>query len=660
MVTPHSTTPRTVMLCGPYLSGKTSLFEALLVETGALKRHASPNSSFSIADAAPEAKAHEMSTELNIATTTYLGEEWTFIDCPGSGELVQGMRNAMQVADLAVLVADPDPAKAVTLDSYVKLLEAEGIPHLIFINKFDKREVSVRDLMEAFQAVSSQPLVLREVPIREADKITGFVDLVSERAYHWEEGKASSLIKFPANLAQRETEARIEMLEHLADFDDELLEKLLEDIAPSSDEIYADLAADLANNLVVPVFFGSATHMNGIHRLMKALRHEGPGVAVTDQRLGIQQDGPLQVKVFNTIHAGHAGKMSLARVLSGTLTSGDILNGERPAAMLQLFGKKTEATETAQAGQVVGLTKMEATKTGDLLTNSTRTPGDGISCPPPPLFSLAIKASHRGDDVKLPEQLKKLIEEDPSLSAEFDAMSGCQLLSGQGEMHLRLCLEKLKNRTGMEVECSVPGVAYRETIRKPVEKRVRHRKQSGGHGEFGEVVIRVAPRGRGEGFEFRDEVHGGSVPKQYFSAVQSGVEEAMTKGQLGFPVVDIEVVLLDGKHHSVDSSEMAFRKAGGQAMREALGEAGKVMLEPIHQVTIQTPETFIAGVQKIVTGRRGQILGFEPRDGWPGWDEVSCQLPAAEMQDLIAELRSATMGVATFAATFDRLQEHHI
>lgn len=659
MVASHSATPRTVMLCGPYLSGKTSLFEALLAESGALQRHAAPNSGFSLGDAAPEAKAHEMSTEMNIATADYLGQEWTFIDCPGSLDLIQETRNAMQVADLAVVVAEPDPAKVVTLDSYIKLLEEADIPHIIFINKFDKRDVSARALMEAFQAVSSKPLVLREIPIREGDQVTGFVDLVSERAYHWEEGKPSSLIKLPDEVADREAEARTEMLEHLADFDDDLLEKLLEDIAPSTEEVYNDLADDLANNLVVPVFFGAATNMNGIHRLMKALRHEGPDVEQTDIRLGVEDDGEPHLKVFKTLHAGHAGKISVARVLNGTVKATDTFDGERPASLVRIFGKKTDPVQSAGPGQVVGLTKMDSVQTGDLLTPSERTAGDGTVIPPKPLFSLAIKASSRGDDVKLPEHLKKLFEEDPSLSAEFDEMSGCQVLSGQGEMHLRLCLEKLKNRTGIDVETSDPVTGYRETIRKPVEARYRHKKQSGGHGEFGEVVIKIAPRGRGEGFEFRQEIHGGSVPKQYFSAIEAGIQDTLVKGQLGYPVVDVEAVLLDGKAHSVDSSEMAFRKAGAQAMRDALSDAGSVKLEPINQVLIYTPDAFISGIQKIVTGRRGQILGFESREGWPGWNEVNCQIPAAEMHGMINELRSATMGAASFEAEFDHLQEQH-
>lgn len=650
---PH--TPRTALLCGPYLSGKTSLFEALLAEAGVLQRH---GDGFSLGDSSPEAKAHEMSTEMNVATADYLGEEWTFIDCPGSVELLQDARNAMSVADIAVVVVEPDPDKMVTLAPHLRMLDEAGIPHILFINKFDKRNLSAREMMGAFQGVSDKPLVLREIPIHEGDVVTGFVDLVSERAFHWEEGKQhSSLIKMPETVLDRESEARTEMLEHLADFDDGLLEKLLEDTVPSSSEIYENLTADLTDNVVVPVFFGSAMQGHGIRRLMKALRHEAPNLDATAARMGLTKGSSPQVKVFKTLYAGHAGKVSIARVMEGELASGDLLNKERPASIVRLTGGKMEPVQQAVAGEVVGLTKLDTAATGDLLRPDTKTAASAAEQPPAPLYALAIKATHRGDDVKLPDNLKKLLEEDPSLSAAFDDLSGEQILSGQGDLHLRLCLERLQNRTGLEVEAETPSIAYRETVRKSVTKRTRHKKQSGGHGEFGEVEIRISPRPRGDGNAFSETIHGGAVPRQYFSAIEAGVTDAMQAGPLGHRVVDVEVVLLDGKHHSVDSSEMAFRKASGQAMREALTEATPVKLEPINKVSIFTPDTFIAAVQKIVLGRKGQIFGFEARDGWPGWDEIQCQIPAAEMQDLVIELRSATMGTGIFSAAFDHLQE---
>jgi len=291
-----------------------------------------------------------------------------------------------------------------------------------------------------------------------------------------------------------------------------------------------------------------------------------------------------------------------------------------------------------------------------LLTRDGKMENDGFADPPSPLYGLAIRTENRGDDVKLPDSLKKITEEDPSLSLEYDAVTGEQILRGQGDMHLKLCMEKLNNRSGIVINVVEPTVPYRETARRKVEKRVRHRKQSGGHGEFGEVHITIAPRARGEGFVFNDKIHGGVVPRQYIPAVQAGVVDAMTKGPLGHQVVDVEVTLTDGKYHPVDSSEFAFRKAGGQAMREALSDAGPVLLEPINKVTILVPNQYISGIQKIIMGHRGQIFGFDAKPGWIGWDEVSCKIPAAGMQNLIMEIRSVTMGVGSFDSQFDHLQ----
>lgn len=657
MTKTHPISPRVAAICGPYLSGKTSLLEAILVEAGALNRRGTVNDASSLGDSTPEARAHGMSTESNIAACTYLGERWTFIDCPGSVELMQESIGAMAVADIAVVVAEPDPDKAVALGPLLRMLDEKRVPHIVFINKMDQARAGVRATLEALQAASARPLVLREIPIRDGDHISGHVDLVSERAFRWQEGKPSSLISLPDSILGREDEARTEMLESLADLDDTLLEKLLEDIVPSTDEVYANLIRDLAQNLIVPVFFGAAGHGNGVRRLLKALRHETPDVDATAARLGIEAKGGVQMQVFKTMHAGHAGKLTVGRLLRGAISDGEIIAGSRPAGLSRLFGQTLERVQKAEAGDVVGLGKMEDVVTGDLLTGGGKAPGIGWPVPLAPLYALAIRAESRSDDVKLPGNLQKIIDEDPSLSADHDKATGEYLLRGQGEMHLRLALEKLANRAGLQVQAKLPQVAYRETIRKPVNKHARHKKQSGGHGEFADVHVDIQPLGRGEGFRFADTIHGGAVPKQYIPAVEAGVKEQLAQGPLGFPVVDVGVTLTDGQFHTVDSSEMAFRKAGAMAMRESLPDAGPVLLEPVNNVTISVPNAFTPKVQRIISTRRGQILGFDAKAGWEGWDEVSCQIPAAEMQDLIVELRSVTQGSGSFEAVFDHLQE---
>lgn len=647
--------PRVAALVGPYTCGKTSLLESILHIAGAVPRKGSAREHNMIGDASAEAKARHMSTDINIASCEYLGEKWTFLDCPGSVELSQDRHNAMMIADAVVVVCEADPDKAVTVAPILKSLEAHNIPHVIFINKMDVSTGSVRTTLEALQGVSSRPLVLREIPIRNADGITGHIDLVSERAFEWQQNASSKLIELPDAVKDDEELARTEMLESLADFDDHLLENLLEDVVPPSGEIYASLGKDLREDLIVPVFFGSAERDSGVTRLLKALRHEAPDVGALAERLGVEAKGNM-AQVFKTIHLEHVGKLSVARVLAGQIKDGMTLNENRVSGINHLFGAKLEKVSSADAGEVVSLGRMEGVLTGDVLTESGGVKADWPT-PLRPLFALAIRTERQGDDVKLSGALAKLAEEDPALTYGPDHDTGQFLLWGQGDMHLQISLDKMRNRFNLGMVAERPQVPYKETIRKAVSQHARHKKQSGGHGEFGDVHLDIKPLPRGSGFQFDDTITGGVVPKQYIPAVEAGVKEFMSRGPLGFPVVDVSVTLTDGQHHTVDSSDMAFRKAAQQAMREGMPSCNPVLLEPIFQVSIALPNTFTSGIQRLVSGRRGQILGFDAKDGWTGWDKVTVQLPQSEMHDLIIELRSMTLGVGTFEWSFDHLQE---
>ncbi|MBK8908687.1 MAG: elongation factor G [Rhodospirillales bacterium] len=649
--------PRCAALVGPYVSGKTTLLESILFRTGAITRKGSVKEGNMVGDASQEARDRQMSTEVNVATTTYLDETWTFLDCPGSIELMQEAFSALMVVDSAVIVCEPEPEKALTLAPLFRFLDQHAIPHMVFINKADSPSIEIRASLEALQAVSNRPLVLREIPIREGEQITGFVDLVSERAFRWRPGDASELIQLPEAVAEREQEARVGMLEALADFDDMLLEQLLEDVIPSSNEIYASLTRDLQQDQIVPVFFGSAEGMHGITRLLKALRHEAPEPAITAARLQIDAGGEPCARVFKTLHAAHTGKLSLARVFHGEITDGMTLGGERLSGISRMVGQKTEKVPSAGSGEVVAFGRMDSVATGALLSPSGKATGGAWPEPLKPLFSVAIRARQRSDEVKLTGALARLTDEDLSLSFGHDPDTGEFLLWGQGEMHLLIAVDRLRNRYNMEVESSRPQVPYKETIRGSVSEHARHKKQSGGHGEFGDVHIDIRPLPRGSGFAFSETVTGGAVPKNYFGAVETGIRDTLNRGPLGFPVVDVAATLTDGQYHSVDSSDMAFRKAGAMAMREGMRKCSPVLLEPIFNVRIAVPTEFTSRVQRIVSSRRGQILGFEPKDGWAGWDEVSVQLPQAEMHGLIVELRSSTLGVGTFEWEFDHLQE---
>jgi len=544
----------------------------------------------------------------------------------------------------------------VTIAPVLRMLDAREIPHVVFINKMDQPGPGVRATFEALQAISQNPLLLREIPIRDGDTITGHVDLVSERAFRWQEGKPSELISLPEELNEREHSARTEMLESLADFDDTLLEELLEDVTPSTDEIYTNLRKDLRESLIVPVFFGAAEHDNGVTRLWKALRHETPGVSATAARIGIENDGPT-IAVCKTLHAGQVGKLSIARVMSGAIKDGMILNGERVGGILRLFGAKHEKASIADAGEVVALARMEGITTGDILGESACARSDAWPSPLSPMFALAIHAHDRRDEVKLSAALGKICDEDPSLLFDHDPDTGELLLWGQGEMHLKIAIDRLSNRFGIEVDSARPQVPYKETIRKGTSQHSRHKKQSGGHGEFGDVHVEIKPLPRGSGFAFDERISGGAVPKQYIPAVEAGVKEYLDRGPLGFKVVDVAVTLTDGQHHNVDSSEMAFKKAAAQAMRDGMPNCSPVLLEPICEVVFSMPSEFTSRAQRLVSGRRGHIVGFDAKIGWPGWDEVQAQIPQVEMHDLVIELRSMTLGTGTFAWTFDHLEE---
>lgn len=653
--------PRAAALVGPFSSGKTSLLEALLFRAEAIPRQGRIKDGNTVGDASPEARARLMSVEPTLAGLDYLGERWTFIDCPGSVEFQQDTYNVLMAVDAAIVVCEPDPARAVMVAPLLKFLDEHGVPHLLFINKIDGNGTRLRETLEALQGVSARPLVLREVPIREGEQVTGYIDLVSERAYKYRPGQKSDLIRIPDALKDEEQLARQEMLEHLADFDDHLMEELLEDIAPPQQELYDDLARDLADDLIVPVFFGSAENDGGITRLWKALRHDVPAPTATAARLGFTNGGAATARVFKTVHAAHTGKLSWTRVLRGEFADAQALAGGKVSGLyLPAVGAAAKAAK-AGLGEVVGFGRLDNAQSGDVLGGDVVGGDDqgGSDWPKPlePLFALALEAGKKGDDVKLSGALTKLAEEDPSYRLEQNAEFGETVLWGQGEIHLLVALERLKSRFGLGVVTRKPTVPYKETIRKPVSVHGRHKKQSGGHGQFGDVHVDIRPQPRGTGFVFEDKIVGGSVPRQYIPAVEDGVVDFLKQGALGFPVVDIAVTLTDGSFHAVDSSDMAFKTAARIAMAEGMPQCDPVLLEPILAVEISVPSDFTSKAQRIITGRRGQILGFDAKENWASWDQVSAYLPQAEMGDLIVELRSLTMGVGTFGWRFDHLQE---
>ena len=653
--------PRCIALVGPYLSGKTTLLEAILARTGAIPRQGKMADRNSVGDASQEARDHGMSVELNVAQTEFLGDSYTFIDCPGSVEFQYDASAALTGCDAAIVVCESDIKKVPALQLILKQLEDRGIPHFLFLNKIDKAEGRVRDILPILQPASAKPLVLRQIPIWENEIVTGFVDLALERAFVYREHAASEVIDMPGGLAERQKEARFSMLEHLADYDDELMEQLLEDIEPPRDKVFDDLSKELKDGDICPVFLGSAEHGNGILRLLKALRHEAPSVAQTILRLGVG-DAPSCAQVLKTFHTEHGGKLTLARVLTGTFADGASIysgdKGERISGIFTLMGQDPVKGADSGPGATIAFGRMDSIKTGDTLALE-KGAGVNIECPAPPapVLGLGLEAKERKDEVKMTSAIAKIIEEDPSISLVHSQELGQMVLWGQGEMHLRVALERLNRKYSIAARTHPRLVPYKETIKKKIEIRGRHKKQSGGHGQFGDIVVDIKPLPRGSGFEFSDTISGGVVPKQYIPSVENGVKEYLVSGPLGFPVVDVAVCLKDGSYHSVDSSDMAFKTAGSIAMREGLPKCAPVLLEPIMAVEICIPSDATARINQIISGRRGQILGFDAKPGWQSWDLVKAYIPESEMQNLIVELRSATAGVGTFTAKFGHLAE---
>jgi len=657
------TGPKCIAIVGPFSSGKTTLLEAILARTGAIPRQNPVSSGNTVSDHSPEARAHAMSVEAVFATTEFMGDSMTFVDCPGSVEFAFEAEPALAACDLAVVVAEADEKKIPALQLIMRKLDDLGVPRILFLNKVDKAVAGVRETLKMLQPASTVPLLLRQVPLRRDGVVIGSIDLALERAYIYREYATSEIAEISGDDKARELEARFSMLETLADHDDQLMEQLLDEIEPPRDKVFDDLAADLREGKVTPVLIGSAEKGNGVLRLLKAIRHDAPDVEATRRRLGLSDGSGTVAQVMKTIHTPHAGKLSVTRILTGQVADGDefvLPGGEtaRVSGIYRMFGKEQAKIASAKAGDTVALGKLEGASTGQTLTTAKA----GIAplvefSPPQPVYAFALRPKERKDDVKMSAAIQRLAEEDPSLSLHHSQDSAETVLSGHGEMHLRVVRERLEGRNQIAVDGHQPAVPYRETIRKSVQQRGRHKKQSGGHGQFGDVVIEIKPLPRGAGFEFTDTITGGAVPKTYIQSVEAGVRDYLKSGPLGFPVVDVAVNLSDGSYHAVDSSDMAFQMAARLAMKEGMAQCSPVLLEPVMKVQIVTPSDATAKIIALVPQRRGQILGYDARPNWPGWDVVEATMPQAEIGDLIIELRSATAGVASYRTTFDHMAE---
>ena len=650
---------RNVALVGPYSSGKTSLLESLLFVTGAITRKGKISDRNTVSDSSTQARDRQMSVEVSVAHSQYQDLNFTFLDCPGSIEFASETYNALVGAGAAIIVCEPVVDRVLTLAPLLKFLDDWEIPHLIFINKMDRCNSHFNEVLQALKSVSSRPLVPQQYPIRQNNEIIGFIDLINEQAYHYHANSPADPVPLPDHLKEEEQIARQEMLETIAEFDDHLLEELLEDINPSREEILQDLKQELGADQIVPVFFGMAERDYGVRHLLTALVEETPAPTITANRRGLDPsaDGDAVVQILKTYFTPQGGRLSLARIWQGTLNDGMALNGVRIGGIYRLMGQQQQPLQQAQAGEIIALGRLEGIGTGDVVSSGSQKPDLPRGLQLKPVFALAIAAANRKDEVKLSSALTKLIEEDPSLYWEQHGDTKEVILWGQGEIHLQVALDRLARKYNLPMTTHLPQVPYKETIKTSTKSHGRYKHQTGGHGAFGDVYLDIKPLARGEGFHFHESIVGGVVPKQYIPGVETGVREYLGHGPLGFPVVDIDVTLTDGSYHSVDSSEQAFKQAARLAMTEGLPKCHPVLLEPILSVTVLAPSEYTAKVLQLISGKRGQIQGFEASAEWKGWDQITAYLPQAEMHDFIVELRSLTMGVGFFQWDEDHLQE---
>lgn len=634
--------PRSIALIGPYGSGKSTLFDALMSAAGAPPKRST------------DSRKRVMSTEVRLGHCSFLGDRWSILDCPGSVEFSFETEGALTAVDLAVVVCEPSAGRTSSLPLLLKLLEDYQLPHLVFVNKIDTLSGPLDDTLAALQMHSKYPLAPRQLPIREGDSIIGYVDVVRERAFRYRTDQGSEAIELPSDLREHEKAAHDGLAEVLADQDDALLEKLLEEIEPTTTELYQQLHKDQASGTIVEVLLGSAARGQGILPLWKTLRHDVPSAAETASQRGVAPGDQPLVQIFKTIQTG---KLCYGRVWRGLLRDGATFDGTRVGGLHRYASGEALRVPEAEAGELVALGRLEGVATGAVLGNPGPTAALPYPAPPPPVYALAITTKDRKDDVKLSGALHKIVAEDPALSIEHDVETGETLLRGQGEIHLNAALERLASVYNLQIATAPPKIAFKETIKRHVSQHSRVKRQTGGHGQFADVKLEIEPRARGEGFLFTDKIVGGAVPKQYIPAVREAAEEAMQKGPNGYPVVDVSVTLVDGTFHAVDSSDMAFKSATRLAIAEGLAKAEPVLLEPIEHVTASVPNTFTAAAQRLLTGRRGQILGYAEKPGWPGWDDVEALVPAAELNDFIIDLRSDTMGLGQYRRRFDHLAE---
>jgi len=655
---------RNVILLGHGSSGKTSLSEALLFDTGTTSRLGSIEEKNTVSDYDEEEHARGLSVNLSVLPCDWDGKRINLLDPPGYTDFVGEVLNGLRAADSAILVVCAASGVEVGAELQWQYADEAQVPRMVFVNKMDRDNASFARTLEQLRTKFDARFVPVALPIGSSTSFSGIIDLLAMKAYVGADGEEQDI---PADMRDAAGTARMEMMEYAAEADDELMMKYLDDEDLTDEEIAAALATACRSGDIVPVLTGSATKNIGMRRLLDAIARflpspiDGP-IEITERTLGetvsIEPNPtePLVVQVFKTLADPFVGKLTYFRVFSGTLSSDSRVYNvnkdaeERVAQLFMVRGKEQVPVDRVQAGDLGAVAKLSETATGDTLTDR----GTPYVMPaieyPEPLYSVAVFPKTKADLDKLGSGLARLVEEDPTLRVERNSETNEMILSGMGDSHIQIAARHLASKFGVEIRTELPTIAYRETITKVTQAQGRHKKQTGGRGQFGDVWIRFEPQERGAGFSFESEVFGGAVPRQYIPAVEKGLREIIETGVVaGYPTVDLKAVIYDGSYHSVDSSEMAFRLAAHLAFRNAIPQAGPVLLEPVYNIVVTVPEEYMGDILGDLNTRRGRVQGME---NVRGNGVVTAQVPLAEIQRYATDLRSMTQGRGYFAMTF--------
>ncbi|HXO16699.1 MAG TPA: elongation factor G, partial [Candidatus Dormibacteraeota bacterium] len=612
------------------------------------------------------------STTVGFAHTTANDVDVTIVDTPGFVDFFEDTRQALAGVDAAVVVVEADPGRIVQTQAIVDHLESTHMPHIFVINKMDRPGADFTQTLAALQSAYGRHVVAEQLPLGSAEHFEGYVDLAQMKAFRFAGDHGAGTVSeneepLPAAVEEQARRMHVELLEAMADFDDHLMEELLEGVEPPLDEIERDLCNECAHDQVVPVLVAAGAAGAGVAALVRAIEkwfpspEQAPHVDAEGRPIAPDPNAPAVARIIKTSIHPQSGKLSIARILSGTIKADATLANTakrddkvRLGGLYRLQGKKQEPIPEAGPGAIVAFARLEAVATGDTLTSA----GHKVLLPrvpvAEPVFAVAIKPKERIDEAKISQMLARIIDEDPALRLERADVTHEMLLLGRGEQHVAIAVERLARKYKVEVETAAPTIPYLETITGGTEIHSRYKHQTGGHGQFGDVWLRFEPRERGAGVTFDDKIVGGVVPRQFIPAVEKGVREALAHGASGYPVTDLHVTLYDGQYHDVDSSEMSFKTAAGMGVREALPKCNPVVLEPIAHVRVIVPTAYSSIVIQQLTGKRGQILGMNPDEQRVGIDVVEAYVPAVELSRYITELRTATQGLGTYAWRHER------